>query len=536
MRFAFVLGVALCAVTALALPGNATAIHPNIQTPTVSALTLSTRNVTSSSPSRAVTLTWTISDPNAAATGVGGVVSIRMRGAAPNTFTGRTVTAQYLYQGSIFGQASYVSGTVRKSTYTYAFEIPPFAATTHATWVVTGLTADDGLGRPLDADQDALARFHPSVRAVETIDSTPPVLESVSTDFLRNGQQRYVYERGTRSVMNYTVFAEDEESGFWHGTITLAGPGGTTIRTNFELTSDLAGPHCGAGGGDAEGHDANCLITVLIPPGTPVGTWSVATVSLTDSADNTATYTPADSLPFVVTANNVIGAHDFGLTPEQVDNWRTDATARLTLTVTGARQGVAAIYTDLGTDAGAPCPQTSTTPTASADGTLSIPLTDRRRTATCPVQGIAVVDGLGDVAVYGPDYGAPGPALALNRLPDTTPPVALSARLDRPTIHTVTEGEVVATVDIAPQMAPITSYSMQLYDSDGNVVPEAGAFGGTGEGGGQVVLPSFLPFSLAPGTYTFGFSLTDDGGLSSSYGEPGTPPVPGGPLTLTVTE
>jgi len=43
-----------------------------------------------------------------------------------------------------------------------------------------------------------------------------------------------------------------------------------------------------------------------------------------------------------------------------------------------------------------------------------------------------------------------------------------------------------------------------------------------------------LTSGLAAGTYTVGFTIVDVGGLQNTYG-PGGLPVPGGPLTLTVT-
>ncbi|MEU8784313.1 hypothetical protein [Streptomyces sp. NPDC048637] len=47
-----------------------------------------------------------------------------------------------------------------------------------------------------------------------------------------------------------------------------------------------------------------------------------------------------------------------------------------------------------------------------------------------------------------------------------------------------------------------------------------------------------LPQGTAPGTYTIGFTLHDQGHQSVSYGMPGSSsrPVPGGPVILTVTD
>jgi hypothetical protein len=52
---------------------------------------------------------------------------------------------------------------------------------------------------------------------------------------------------------------------------------------------------------------------------------------------------------------------------------------------------------------------------------------------------------------------------------------------------------------------------------------------------GPIATIAPLPGGLAPGVYTVAFDLTDAGGLNSFYGYPNSQPVPGGPLTFTVT-
>jgi hypothetical protein len=53
---------------------------------------------------------------------------------------------------------------------------------------------------------------------------------------------------------------------------------------------------------------------------------------------------------------------------------------------------------------------------------------------------------------------------------------------------------------------------------------------------GAGTITTQLPFgALPPGTYTVGFTIIDQGGLSGSYG-PGSLPMPGSaPLTFTVS-
>ncbi len=94
-------------------------------------------------------------------------------------------------------------------------------------------------------------------------------------------------------------------------------------------------------------------------------------------------------------------------------------------------------------------------------------------------------------------------------------------------------------VQVASQIAPVDGFSIVVYDIDGNSVGEVS--GGTGVLGGlngtmTESLP--LPFVLAPGSYTVGFSISDEGGLTSSYGISGdvnSQPLPSGPLSFTVT-
>jgi hypothetical protein len=83
-------------------------------------------------------------------------------------------------------------------------------------------------------------------------------------------------------------------------------------------------------------------------------------------------------------------------------------------------------------------------------------------------------------------------------------------------------------------IAPVNEISTTVFDSSGQIV--GGGFGGvTATLTGPVSTIASLPAGLPPGTYTVAFQLTDAGGLTSSYGYPNSPPVPGGPLVFTVT-
>ena len=80
----------------------------------------------------------------------------------------------------------------------------------------------------------------------------------------------------------------------------------------------------------------------------------------------------------------------------------------------------------------------------------------------------------------------------------------------------------------------MTEISETIFDTSGTVV--GGGFGGvTATLSGPVATSVPVPAGLPPGTYTVAFQLTDAGGLTSSYGYPTSPPVPGGALQFTVT-
>lgn len=74
--------------------------------------------------------------------------------------------------------------------------------------------------------------------------------------------------------------------------------------------------------------------------------------------------------------------------------------------------------------------------------------------------------------------------------------------------------------------------SITVFDASGNFVTgiEGGAFDNNGVVTNDVILPPNMP----PGTYTVGFSIGNEAQMTTTYG-PGGVPVPGGPLTLTVT-
>jgi hypothetical protein len=233
-----------------------------------------------------------------------------------------------------------------------------------------------------------------------------------------------------------------------------------------------------------------------------------------------------------VTANSVVSAGSFAATPDPVDNWTQNKTVQISMTVSGAKEDVAAIYVDFSVVS--PCTQPTTTPTTGPAGTVSVLVNMLQIANSCQVTGVTVVDGAGDVALYGSQYGAPDPGLMLTRVPDTTPPVATGASLSQTTLPESSSSTFDGmTVDVNDAVVPVDEISVSIFNAAGDIV-------GGGDGGVSSTLsgPVIASFSVPPrpaGVYTVAFMLTDAGGLVSSYGYPNTPPVPGGPLQFTVT-
>ena len=482
----------------------------------------------------AVSLTWRLTDSNPNASFVAGEIDIRMAGDSPGTFIGRTFQIQYDINGSLDGTVT-ATGTPQDSSYSYAFPVPQYANATKAQWVVTKATALDDQGETLSLSGAALDVFSAALTAKELVDTTPATFDLLANTPVNGGLHPYVYDNGVNGAMGYSLFAQDQESGFWKGTIRLKGPGGRTLQAAFAFTSSQnQGESCGnlSGGDD---FDAACGVEMTIPAGTAAGTWVVSAITLVNNAGLSKTYGNLNAVPIVVTADTGLSASGFTASPNPVNNWVNVLNpVQITMAVAGAQQGVSAIYVDAAN--AAPCEQFNTTPTVNPDGTFSVPFDVFRGTATCQVGGIAIVDGAGNVALYGSEYNAPDPGVTITRVPDTTPPTATSASLTPTSIPASQsfDNQFSLTLQVVAPIAPVDQLSIFAFDSSGNEVFQE--FGGvsptlTGQ------LQDFFNLSefLSPGTYTVGFTLTDGGGLSTSYGTPNGQPMPGGPLQFTVT-
>lgn len=500
---------------------------------TVTSLSWSQQSVDATGGAASVNLNWTVKDSNTQATAISGDVKVRNAGPQAGTYVGQTYDIPFSLAGGIQGLTT--SGTAQDSSYSYYFAVPQYSFASTAHWDVISVTVKDDQGERLDLTGTALNRYSGDLTAKELVDSTPPTYDTLQFPVVIGPSRPYIYDGSSGGTSSYYFNADDAQSGFWKGIITLVGPGGKRLSSSFQEVFSVINQFgmCGAGT-VFDDTSAECQPIVKIPAGTAAGTWTVSKLELWDNAGNHATYANLNALPVTVTSDSVVQASAFAANPMQVDNWVNTATSQISMNVTGAVGGVSTVYVDFA--AGSPCSDQSTTPTQSPDGTYSVDISMFSIANSCTVAGIAVLDGAGDVSVYGTEYGLPDLGIALTRVPDTTPPVATGAQVSpasQPTNPNSTGFEGL-TVDVNDAIAPVNQISTTVFNSSGQIV-------GGGSGGvsatltGPVSTSIPLPVGLPPGTYTVAFQLTDTGGLTSSYGYPTSPPVPGGPLVFAVT-
>lgn len=505
----------------------------------VSALGFAQASVDSSAGVVGDDLGWTVTDANPKATAVYGDVTIRMIDRDTGAPLGYSYVEPYAYSDGS------TPGTPQRSSYTYTFPVPQYANTASTTWAVTQLTVRDDQGAALTLSGSRLAAYHATVATTAAVDTTGPGIDAIDLDGPASPVRPYAYVNGASATVRYRFTVEDGESGFWKGSLKLAGPAGQGVVTPFAFTNDPDSTNTRCGDVyDSDSRYVQCVIPVTLPAGAASGAWHLAAISAENNAGLRTTVRNPDAPSITVTSNEVVSATGFTMSPNPVDNWRDTVVGHLTMAVTGARDGIAAVTVDLAEDAGSGgCVQWSTPPVVNADGTVSVEIRVYQSVTRCRVTGIAITDGAGDVALYGSEYGAPDPAVTITRTADTTPPVATAAALSPATLPAGKEGStwVALTVQAQVGTAPIDEISIYLYDSTGAVVGQSSGGVSQADDGSvteYLPLPGY-PGGLPAGAYTVGFTLTDAGGLSSYYGEPdrsGSQPVPGGPLVFTVTD
>lgn len=502
----------------------------------LSAMNFSSPTVDAAAGSATETLTWTLTDSNPTATQTGGTVVIRQAGATPDSYVGQSYTADFSSAQSMYNGATLVSGNAASSTYSYTFAVPEYAGAASAKWVVSLMSSFENttqLYQVLAGSE--LSGFASSFTATETVSTQTPTNSYIWLNGNAASQPDYVYG-GVDNWVQYQLDAQDYQSGFWQGTLTVSGPGGRSVSGSFAEMDDN-----GQQSGPCQQtiSDATCFATVVIPAGSPSGNWTVSSLSLTNNAGQTRSYTGLSVDPVTVTDDSPLSASGFKASPTSMNSWAQAQPFQVSMRIAGARGGISSIQ--LGWSDVSYCRQTSTTPTLNPDGSYSVPAQLYQSTnghaSGCQLTSVTILDGSGDVALYGSAYNAPSVGnVTVQCIADTTPPTASSAVLNVTTVKQSQIGNQSFVIDakVSDATAPVNGFSSYLYDSTGAVVGQEGG-GLTVAADGSTMVGLDVPNGLAVGTYTVGFTINDAGWLSTSYGPPKGHPLPSGPLTLVVT-
>jgi hypothetical protein len=475
----------------------------------------------------AVDLTWTVVDHDTAATSIHGTIELRLFDGDKAVGPAKTYTwaLQPVGDADVFAD-HYWDTTAQNSSYTLTFVVPQYGPAEHVTWRVTRLTASDDRGNSRTSDGGALSDYDNSVAVTEFVDVANPELQAFGRGW---GQLPDIFDNGGTLTLKYT-FSIGEQAGFWKGKLKLTGPDGAKASTSFELVKANSYTWMCGDGQNYDNQWVQCDVSVTLPAKSPAGVWRVAGVELTDTVGHTGSNVVDSSTDVRTTRNKPLSASGFALSATQVDNWRKEQTVRVSMLTAGARGAVTSVRLV------SSCGQQGTTPAVAPDGTVSVEVVVPTILGRCAIDGIAIEDAAGDLALYGSHFGAPDLGLVVTRVPDTVPPVVLSASLPKAT-WTQTElqdawGIGIDVVVDTSSPAPVNGYSTTIYDASG--ISVGGGYGGIQEGAdGHLGLAAHTS-RLPVGQYTIGFTLTDAADNSIGYGYPGKNPAPNGPLILTV--
>ncbi|MFG2494404.1 hypothetical protein ACGFSD_25620 [Streptomyces caniferus] len=527
-RIAAAIGVGIALVLA---PVTGTAAAQEKGAAAVTAMDFTPSAVDATPGGEIVTLRWTMTDTTPGTDGMSVRVSLRRQGTTAGTYLGVPLVGTY--EVGSFGQdIKLVPGsTPQKATYEWTPAVPQYAAGTSVTWAVTRLEAWDHRGTSLDWDAARLGAFHSTFEAKTLADEQGPTYENLAVD---NEQPPYVYVGKGASSMTYELDVHDAQAGISGGALTLTGPGGRHLTGSFaiEWTWDEGYRGCGyIGSGQTDA--TSCRVSVAFPAHTASGKWTVSKVELTDNAGNTSAYGKLSAAPVHVTSDDVLSADGFTATPNPVDTWHGDRTTKVVFRVHGNRGAIASAV--VRTDSPNGCRQSSTKATNAADGTVSVDYGVPRWVFTCPITGLIITDRAGNVALYGSEFGAPETGLTITSAPDKVLPEIDQATLS-PTVVPATDHStnIRLTVNVSGTTSGVDGYDVSLVDSSGTMHPVV--TGGTSPTFSGPLTATFpLPDNMPPGRYTIALVLSDQANKSSSFGFPNGTPMPGGPLTLTVT-
>ena len=529
-------GVVICAALAglVAAGAPAVAVASTTTNPiALTSLTFAPTTVDTTTGSSTTNLTWTVTDANTAARSLHGTLEIRQT--ADDGLTGPAYDVPFgTSPGSTPTVLAQFGSTAQSSTYSYQFAVPLYTADSRAVWKIVRVTAADDSGHGFTAGAPALKAFEPgdTVHAVETADASVPAIGSVGfTDF---NTPTYFNNANSAVTLDYQIEVTSADAGFWRGMVRVKGPGSQMIRVPFALTQYVDGSSLCGDEPSWGASDVFCEVKVTIPRNAAAGTWTLDGVDLTDTAGATGSYRHLGDLPVQITQNAVLSAGGFSVDPTAVNNWSSMASIALSFTPVGARDGIASVTVTTNPECGG---AVANDPPVAADGSLTVhffmPPTYPKQ---CTVTGIAVIDGAGDLAAYGSEFNGPALDLVVNQIPDTSPPVVLSATF-RSSTTTQSQGELL-TINVS-SFAGVSEVELFLYNTATGQGGEYD-FGGVPSVDGDTIPWGINTSGMAPGTYQVAFALDDNGGLSSWWGfpagvSPNSQPLPGGPLQFTLT-
>ncbi|MET8095901.1 hypothetical protein ABZV29_05405 [Streptomyces sp. NPDC005236] len=505
----------------------------------VSALSFGARSVDATSGSATIELTWTMTSSNPDASGFGGDIHIRRMNARTGAYLGTELAAGFDSQGSPSGDVTIKAGaTSASATYTWTIPVPQYGATKKTTWAVEKIHGGDGAGDSIDWTAPRLSLFPRTFIARTTVDQGFPSLDRIA---LAQGTRATVYGApGQGATLRYQLDSQENESGVYGGTVVATGPNGRTVRGSFAIGWDWSEGYQGCGYiGWIQRQVLDCAVTLPLPAGLPEGDWKVTEVDLTSNAGVTHAYTGLSEAAVHVTSDSVLSATGFAFTPSQIDSWHSPVeTAQLSLRPSGALGGISSVQlTDWGNNANR-CDQLSTTPTVQADGTITVPVRGTRGQFSCVLTGLIITDGHGDQAVYGSSLGAPDIGATLTNIPDTVLPTVDAVTINPDTMAANdTQTWIKLTIDVSASTAGVNGIDLYLIDASGQAAPIQSG-GVTTTFSGPIDEYITLPRGTAPGVYSIGFRLQDQAYKTVSYGLPGSGsrPMPGGPVTLRVTD
>jgi hypothetical protein len=522
------MAAALSGLIGSADPATATASRAAtpVQRLAVTALAFSAKSVNATAGNATVRLSWTITDSRAGVNRITGGLTL----AAPGKIAGSYLTERITVPFALHGKAR-VGGTARRSSYANTFSVPRYARASQVSWEVISLTAQDNKGDKLTLGTPRLAHFRATLGAREIAVTTGPTFDTFG---LYDPVRPYAYSGSHGSGFQvYNMCIYPSQAGFTAGTLRLSGPAGHSFTSQFSYNQ--VAPECMNPSTRVQGQQY--IVQVKFPVGLTPGIWTVSALQLMDTAGNVTTASNLGA-PVTVTADQVLTASDFIATPNPANDWAQAATVTVSINVSGVTAGVSTIYLDFAGnypgDVQGSCRDYSG-PASTGPGQESVQFQMTTLTKSCQVTGIAIVDGAGDLALYGSEYGAPDPGLTVSQTPDTTPPTATSASLSPGGINV----SYWLAIGVTTQVAPVAGLDLRIYNADGVLQTSASTSGGVAQQqppqtGATTVNYPVDTTSLPPGTYTVAFTLFDAANQASSYGEGGSNPMPGGPLTFTV--